>query len=138
MRLAPFFGGDPNLTVQLIIYNDTGSDCQSLYSTELNILQYDPNNYNGRIGSTVVNTAAGRVNRDAIFVEVMVLKNDGTPVTGWILERGLVQPFPPGIGDCRLSGAGIRDHLYFATAPGNHNLFISQKKNGIVSRLPAL
>lgn len=38
----------------------------------------------------------------------------------------------------RLSGSGMRNYLYFATAPGNQTLFVSQKKNGIVDRLPVV
>jgi hypothetical protein len=32
----------------------------------------------------------------------------------------------------------MRNHLYFATAPGNTTLFISFQRNGIVTQLPVV
>jgi hypothetical protein len=32
----------------------------------------------------------------------------------------------------------LRNHLYFATAPGNATLFVAEKKNGIVAQLPVM
>ncbi len=63
-----------------------------------------------------------------------MMKGDGTALTPWFLEQaGSPQDFPP-----RLSGNVMRNHIYFATAPGNATLFVAQKKNGIVSQLPIM
>jgi hypothetical protein len=40
-------------------------------------------------------------------------------------------------GEFRLSGAAMRDHLFFSTPPGNANLYVAQKKVGIIRNLPA-
>jgi hypothetical protein len=52
------------------------------------------------------------------------------------MEVAVITPVQP--GQYRLSGSAMRDHLFFATAPGNANLFVAQKKNGIVTQLPVV
>lgn len=138
MRLAARFGGDPHLVVRVSIGNDTGSNLQSLYPPELHTLRFDPQTYQGIIGPTFVGTATGIVRRYTIWVEIMVLKDGVTPLTDWIMEEGVVTPEQVGMGNQRLSGAYVRRHLYFATAPGNYQLFVAQKKNGLVSQLPVV
>lgn len=129
MRLAPQFGGDPRLVVFVSIGNDTGSDLQTLYPAELRILRFDPQRYQGFVGRTLIDTANGTVMRDLVLVEIMALKEDGvTSLTDWLLEKAVIMPEEFRVGSQRLSGGNIRRHLYSATAPGNHQLFVSQKK----------
>jgi hypothetical protein len=45
-------------------------------------------------------------------------------------EIAVVKPEIP--EDARLTGAAMRKHLFFATVPGNANLYISEKKAGII------
>lgn len=74
-----------------------------------------------------------------MFLEIMVLNDDGvTPLTGWIPEEGVIMPSQVRAGDLRLSGAEIRNHLYFVTAPGSSQLYVAQKKNDAVSQLPVV
>ena len=74
-----------------------------------------------------------------MWVEIKVLGDDRTTeLTDWIIEEGIFIPRLIGIGDQHLSGMHIQNHLYFATAPGNHHLFISCKKNSIVIQLPVV
>lgn len=139
LRLSPDFGGDPNISTQVTIANDTGSNLQSVYQSELDALGFDAQTYQGMLGPTSVSTANGPVMRDMLLVEIMVLKDDGvTPLTNWILETGIVMPGQVGVGNHRLSGGSIRMFLYFATAPGNNQLFVARKKNGLVSQLPVV
>lgn len=79
-----------------------------------------------------MDTPNGQCRRDLVKLEMKIIKEDGTPMTEWYKESCLV-----GSGS-RLSGCGMRQHLYFATAPGNHGLYVAQKKNGIVSQLPCV
>lgn len=62
-------------------------------------------------------TAAGTVRFRTFAIEMQITSNDpGRPVlTLWYEERALVN-FDQ---TTRLSGNGMRNHLYFATAPGN-------------------
>jgi len=58
------------------------------------------------------------------------------PMTPWFEETFVVRNNNPPVPVlCR---AAMRQHLYFATAPGNQRLFISVKKNGVVQQLPVV
>jgi hypothetical protein len=50
----------------------------------------------------------------------------GQEVTRWFLESAVIVPNVGGVP--RLSGKAMRDHLYFATAPGNMRLHMAVKK----------
>ena len=117
--------------------NDTGSSIQTLLSTDLAALGYNPLTYRGHRGVTNLRTAGGVMRRRRIVIETQVIKADGTAITPWFRQDAVVLPRPSGI-QYRLSGRAIRDHLYFATAPGNANLFVAQKKNGITTQLPVV
>jgi hypothetical protein len=71
--------------------------------------------------------------------EARILRMDAQqnfhPMTPWYSEKFLIRDNPAAK---LLSGARMRDYLYFATAPGNHDLFISSSKNGVVRQLPAI
>ena len=68
---------------------------------------------------------------------MQITKADGTAITPWFIQPAVVLPLQSGV-QYRLSGRAIRDHLYFATAPGHANLFVAQKKTGIVTQLPVV
>jgi hypothetical protein len=70
----------------------------------------------------------------ALMVEVQLVRDDNTPWGDWVDELAIVKP-PPGRNVPRLSGVGIREHLYIGTAPGNHLLAVSATKGGLTSLL---
>ncbi|KAJ9190875.1 hypothetical protein DTO166G4_8050 [Paecilomyces variotii] len=70
-----------------------------------------------------------------IFVDMQILTPAFVELTPWFRETAVVKPDTPGVA--RLSGAAIRNHLFFATAPGNARLYVAQKKAGIIRDLPA-
>ena len=70
------------------------------------------------------------------MIEIQILEADGTAITPWLRETAVVTP-GPGV-QYRLSGSAMRNHLYFATALGNANLFVAEKKNGMVTHLPVV
>jgi len=72
-----------------------------------------------------------------IDIEMQVIKADRTAITGWFEGQAVITPPLAGM-QYRLSGSMIRDHLYFATAPGNATLYVATKKNGIITQLPVV
>ncbi len=63
------------------------------------------------------------------------MRANGTAASDWITELGVIISQ----GQVRrLSGPSIRDHFYFATAPGNQHLYVAEKKNGIMAQLPVV
>jgi len=97
-------------------------------------LQFNPNTYGGLFGQVIVGTAGGAVRLHQLYIEMQITKADGTALTPWYLETAVVNPQ----ATSRLSGKGMRNHLYFATAPGNTALYVAVKKNGIMTQLPAV
>jgi len=137
-RLVPALGGNPNLIYNVTIANDTGSNIQTIFTTDLINLHYNPNTYHGRLGFIPVLTAGGYVAREQIIIEIQLMKANGTIVSPWFREWALITPIQLGVPQYRLSGSAMRNHLYFATAPGNAALFVAEKKNGIVTQLPVV
>ena len=118
------------------IANDTGFNIQTIFTTDLAALQHNPATYYSLAGTININTANGLVQRSTIDIEMQIIKADGTALTGWFRERAVITP--PGGSLYRLSGSEIRNHLYFATTPGNATLYVAAKKNGIVRQLPVI
>ncbi|KAI9774438.1 MAG: hypothetical protein M1839_001721 [Geoglossum umbratile] len=137
-RLMAAYGGDPSVTIPVIIANDTGSNIQTIFMTDLAYLGYDPNVYQCPLNPAVITTANGVVVRRQIYVEAQVCRIDGTAASPWFVELAVVTPDTPGVEQTRLSGERIRNFFYFATAPGNEMLYIALKKNGVMSQLPAV
>lgn len=50
------------------------------------------------------------------------------PWEDWIQELAVLRHLVPGID--RLSGVGMRNHYYFGTRPGNHEVAVSSIKGG--------
>lgn len=136
------FGGDPSREIAVSISNDTGSNTQTLYQDDLTALGFNASTYRGIEGDVSVQTANGTIMRTQIWVEIKVLGNDHTTELTKLDPRARklypTKCWSRGCPAVRLSGKGIRDHLYFATAPGNQQLFVAQKKSGIVSQLPVV
>ena len=132
------YGGDPNVTLPVIIANDTGSNVQTVFTPDLAQLNYNPNTYQCPLAPTTITTASGVVVRQQIYIEVQLSRVDGTAASPWFAESAIITPITPGVEQTRLSGGRIRNFFYFATAPGNATPYVAMKKNGIVSQLPAL
>jgi hypothetical protein len=68
----------------------------------------------------------------SILVQVLLVGNGDIPWrSNWIEEDAIIrQDNVP-----RLSGTGIRQHLYFGTTPGNHYLAVATTKGGLSSLL---
>ncbi|EZF16671.1 LOW QUALITY PROTEIN: hypothetical protein H112_05666 [Trichophyton rubrum D6] len=113
--------------------NDTGSDALTVFDTDLIAHR---SNVPGFWASNSSLTANGIVLRQVIYVEIQLLDSQRNPISDWILEESVVVPSAE--GNTRLSGRGMRDCLYFATAPGNQQLYVAEKKNGIVQQLPVV
>ncbi|OAA58999.1 hypothetical protein SPI_06201 [Niveomyces insectorum RCEF 264] len=118
--------------IRVAIVNDTGSNRQTVLPTDMQALGFD----SGRHASAnvLVTTAGGNIVRVSLWLAMQIVKENGDPLTHWYIEAAVVGEF----SDARLSGNGMRNHLYFATAPGNAALFVAAKKHGLVSLLPTL
>ena len=117
--------------------NDTGCTLQTLFSADLTALGYSPLTYWGHRGTADITTGNGGIRRRVIVIETQITKADGTAITPWFTEDAMILPLQSGV-QYRLSGSETRNHLFFATAPGNANLFVAQKKSGIVTQLPVV
>ncbi|KAK9326561.1 hypothetical protein V1520DRAFT_329899 [Lipomyces starkeyi] len=107
-RLPAIYGGRPNVVLDVSIANDTGSNKQTIFTTDL------------------------------IILEMQITEADGTAISSWFEEVAVITVPEPGAPQCRLSGNAMRNFLYFATAPGNLTLYVAKKKNGIISQLPVV
>ena len=117
--------------------NDTGSSVQTIFPTDLVALRYNELTYRGNLGPVDIGTVNGVISRKRLVIEIQILKADGTTITPWFRENAAITIPQPGI-QYRLSGKAMRDYLYFATAPGNTNLFVAEKKSGIMTQLPVV
>lgn len=126
------FAVTPHIMTAVPIMNDTGSNMQIILPGDLVALQHNP--ATSPLGVTHIQTAGGMVARPVVDVEVQIMGANGFAMTDWLQERAVV-----GVpGDFRLSGNVMRNHLYFATAPGNTELYVAVKKHGLTTLLPAV
>lgn len=136
IRLPPQYGGNEHLTRPFLVGNDTGSNVLTVFMSDLLALQFDMVLHGPAMqGATPINTANGQALQPLIFVDMQILTSAFVALTPWFRETAIVKPDSP--GDARLSGAAMRNHLFFATAPGNAHLYVAQKKAGIIRDLPA-
>jgi hypothetical protein len=77
--------------------NDTGSNVQTIFPTDLTALRYNQLIYCGRLGMYPISTAGGVVYRRKMVVEIQILKVDGTAITTWLREAAVVTPPRPGV-----------------------------------------
>ncbi|OAT00265.1 uncharacterized protein BDCG_16552 [Blastomyces dermatitidis ER-3] len=108
-----------SLSITVTMLNDTGSDVLTVFDTDLTALAIPPT-YEGFGTYVSVSTPNGIIIRQQVIVDIQLLDSQGNPVSDWIREEGVITPAALGVG--RLSGDGIRQSLYFATAPGNQHL----------------
>jgi len=73
-----------------------------------------------------------------IEIDLQMLDNAGESISPWFTETCVIYPAHEMPGAVRLSGAAMREYVYFATAPGNDTLYVAEKKNGITSQLPVM
>ncbi|EGD97710.1 hypothetical protein TESG_05111 [Trichophyton tonsurans CBS 112818] len=125
----------PAISIDVTLLNDTGSNTLTVFDTDITALGIPPT-YMGYGADVLITTAGGTLRRRQISVEIQLLDSQGNAVSDWILEAGIVTPATAGA--TRLSGDGIRQSLYFATAPGNQHLYVAEKKNGIITQLPVI
>ncbi|CDM33553.1 hypothetical protein DTO013E5_7406 [Penicillium roqueforti] len=136
IRISPRYGGIGNLTRPFLVCNDTGSNVLTLFSSDLQALQFNMVLHIGAMRGVVqVTTANGPAFQHSMVIDMQILTSAFVPLTPWFEERAIVKPDSP--GDVRLSGKAMRDYLFFATSPGNAHLYVAQKKAGIIRDLPA-
>ncbi|MBE3045094.1 hypothetical protein IMZ48_21580 [Candidatus Bathyarchaeota archaeon] len=135
-------GGDENLAVNALIHNDTGSQVQTIYTHDFAYLDGPlPGRHILRPMPVPITTPNGITQMPTVSMDIRIVNHDpnGEPkaLTDWLRETFVIRDR---VGDqtLLLSGTAMRGKLYFATAPGNDQLFVSVKKNGIVSQLPAV
>ncbi|OAA57973.1 hypothetical protein SPI_06858 [Niveomyces insectorum RCEF 264] len=134
VRLKPLWGGDPNaVPITVAFYNDSGSTVQTLLPVDIHLFGPTWDTYL-TVSQVSVRLATGVVTMDSAIVHMQILDYDGTPLTPFFDQRVVVNRTT----DTRLSGNQMRNHLYFATAPGIDRLYVAAKKNGIVSQLPVV
>ncbi|KAI9827334.1 MAG: hypothetical protein M1819_006976 [Sarea resinae] len=134
-------GGVPNLNTNVVIVNDTGSDTQAIFNTDLVNLAYDfdiysPLTYQGHLRSVQIQTPNIVMHRELIAINIRLLKPDGTRLSAWFSEFALIAEPQLNRHYC-LSGSAMRDRLYLATVNSNELLYVSENKNGIAAQLPA-
>jgi hypothetical protein len=132
LRLLPEQGGDGTIS-GIIVMNDTGSDVLTLFNTDLAELG-NIQAYAGWLGMAAISGANGAIDWcPMLAVQVQLVRNDLSSWSEWIDETAIIRPLVPGI--LRLSGVGIREQLYFGTAPGNATLAVSATKCGLSNLL---
>ena len=90
-------------------------------------------NYGGWCDDVHVVVANGGVERlHSLWVEIrFVAPEMSLPWGPWILEQAVVRQASFGIE--RLSGDGMRQHLFFGTPPGNTHVAVATTKYGMSS-----
>ena len=134
MRLISELGGSNGKQITKLVLNDTGSSLQTVFIRDIKEMTNGISQYWGKGEDMTVRTANGLVSRPTVLIEVRLLKCNGEVFSNWIREWGSITP--DGDPYSRLSGRGIREQLFFATAPGNHWLYVSETKSGLMSQLP--
>jgi hypothetical protein len=122
--------------------DDTGSDIMSIFEfPDLLVLAVN-NGSPWWAPDVTISTAGGLILRRTLWVRTKWYCSPGETLgTNWIFQRVAVNPGwanAPNNGP-RLSGMSLRLFSYTATAPdGTGHLHVADKKNGVVSRLPAV
>lgn len=124
--------------------NDTGSNVQSMRRSDWNALKTP----DAMLMRDEMLTAGGMKDVYNVFLEIRIVKpevkknaqnqevltGNHVPLTLWYVEMLRIVEDDESL----LSGETMRNHLYFATAPGNDKLYVSSKKNGVVADLPVV
>ena len=119
LRLLPCIADRDSENLPYIIvelFNDTGSNIQTVFTSDLAQLNYNDDTYHVMQGYHEIMTAAGVVVRPSILIQLMILDSDGYKMTYWFVERAIVvDDSICSFGLERLSGTDVRKQLYFAT-----------------------
>jgi len=144
MRLSSRYGGDPGNVILFTVLYDTGSSTLTLHMGDLLAIGFVPGpnitdgSYRGFTDPVDMSTSTGLSTRYGLLVECRVVKIDQTPLTPWYWEFATLYPLNTPVNAPRLSGRNMKRLLYFATAPGQAPLYVSQKKSGLASLLPTI
>ena len=115
--------------------NDTGSDILTLFDIDLPYPGVTMN-HPAWFSSVRVEEASGNAQVfPMLAVEDQLVNENYEPSSGWVSEIAVVREHRLGL--VRLSGAGIRNHFYFATAPGNRYLAVAATRHGLMALLPS-
>ena len=103
--------------------NDPGSDAFMLL--DIDLLHWgNINDYWGMLAPAAIITANGTLEYlPSLLVEIQIVDKNLQPWSGWIPEVAIISQAQLFTG--RLTGFGIRNHLYFATSPGNADLAVA-------------
>jgi hypothetical protein len=130
-------GGDDDHYIRVPVLNDTGSSNQTLYSSDLERLNFDVHTFKqrgGEYGNVTSSTSNGIVTRQFIKIQMRVVDTQGLALTEWFLTKVALRAEHPG-RKLRLSGREVRQHLFFATPAGNSALFVAKDKAALMSIL---
>ncbi|KAK7702813.1 hypothetical protein SLS64_009423 [Diaporthe eres] len=143
-RCPAYAGGNDNVIRRAATINDTGSNVQSLRRSDWNALKTATMSPQ----TAEMLTATGPRHVENVFLEVRIVKPEVTRNSqGQELSTGQYVPltvwYPELLrivndGDTLLSGENMRNYLYFATAPGNETLYVSQRKQAMIDGLPVV
>lgn len=135
-------GGDEKVIRRAPTLNDTGSNVQGIHRSDWNAIKAP-----GMVpqpGMVISATGGGPV--ENVFLDIRIVKPEVRkdahgrevkhyiPLTTWFREMLVLT----NDDNMLLSGERMRNYLYFATAPGNDRLLISQKKQAIIQGLEAI
>lgn len=122
-------GGDGS-RVGIRVINDTGSSVLTILNTDLMYLG-NLQAYYGWSGDVFVTVANGNVERlHSLWVEIRFLVPETLEPWGpWILEQAVIRVDAID----RLSGSGMRQHLFFGTSPLNAHVAVATTKYGMTS-----
>jgi len=139
-RIPQYYGGDEAIVINATIYNDTGSQIQTIYQHDFDQLN-GPGRHLFPPQPSLINTPNGPAMLATVSMEIRIIRRkpngEVKALTDWMPEMFVIRNFNHG-QTLLLSGAAMRQRLYFATAPGNDFLYVSVKKHGIVSQLPVV
>ncbi|KAK9428574.1 hypothetical protein V1505DRAFT_204578 [Lipomyces doorenjongii] len=132
-RLPAAYGGQPNIILDVSIMNDTGSDVQTIFTTDLALLSYNPYSYAGRLGGAFFSTASGGIYRERIVLEMQITKADGTAVSPWFEEIAVITASQPGVPQSRLSGNAMYLPLFCNCSWKLDSLCCTKEKRSYIS-----
>ena len=141
-RIPTALGGDESIVVNAVVWNDTGSHLQTIYEHDFDRLNGPaPGRHVFPPEPRPINTPNGAAMVPTVWMDIRIVKRDEDgaikALTEWMREAFVVRDWNNDRTPL-LSGMAMRQRLYFATAPGNEYLYVSVKKNGVVSQLPSV
>ncbi|KAK7747972.1 hypothetical protein SLS53_001224 [Cytospora paraplurivora] len=134
-------GGDRSVTRKALTVNDTGSNLQNIHRSDWDAL----NTFGCGLNLINIVTPTREDIVGTVSLKIRIIKKitqdtddqmaaeQWSPLTTWFTETVRIVKD----NDVLLSGAEMRNHLFFATAPGNDRLLISERKQAIIDALPA-